>query len=363
MSNAGRVVIADDYEPNLRGLQGLLERAGYAVETALNGAEALERVRSLRPDVALLDVVMPGMSGVDVCAEIKRDAATCLTPVVLITANQERQTRLAGLEAGADDFLNKPVDPDELFLRVRSLVAMKRLTDDLESAEALFLALGRVIEARDPYTEGHCERLAAFATAMGVRLRLDAADLDALYRGAFLHDIGKIAVPDRVLQKKGRLTRREYELMRTHPVVGDRLCSTVRSLDRVRPIVRHHHEQMDGGGYPDGLTGDRIPLLARIVSVVDVFDALTTDRPYRKALPPSAAYRTLVQEARAGRWDARLVSLFVDVHRSGEAAAGAAGVKGAVSSWGSRAEGAAFAASGIRTGCHPRPACTSLPRQ
>jgi putative two-component system response regulator len=140
---------------------------------------------------------------------------------------------------------------------VRSLIRIKRLTDELESAESLFLTLGRVIEARDPYTEGHCERLADYATALGGQFNLERSELDALYRGAFLHDIGKIGVPDRVMLKKGKLTHREYELMKQHPVIGDNLCGTVRSLESVRPIVRHHHERLDGRGYPDGLAGDR----------------------------------------------------------------------------------------------------------
>jgi putative two-component system response regulator len=196
---------------------------------------------------------------------------------------------------------------------------LKRLTDDLESAESLFLALGRIIEARDPCTEGHCERLAEYATALGKRLNVDRSGLDALYRGAFLHDIGKIAIPDRVLLKKGRLTRKEYDLMKRHPVIGDDLCSTVRSFESVRPIIRHHHERLDGCGYPDGLTGDRIPLLAQIVSIVDVFDALTTNRPYRKALATSTAYRMMRDDARGGWCPEALVETFIDLHRASEA--------------------------------------------
>jgi putative two-component system response regulator len=314
MQKAGKVLVVDDYEPNLRGLGQLLERADYTVVTATNGRDALEIVKRERPDLVLLDVVMPGISGVDVCAEIKRNADTRLTPVVLISGEQERQTRLAGLDAGADDFLNKPVDPEELRTRVRSLMRLKRLTDDLESAESLVLTLGRFIEARDPCTEGHCDRLAEYAITLGRHLNLDQADLDALCRGAFLHDVGKIAIPDRVLLKKGKLTRKEYELMKRHPVVGDDLCRTVRSFDAVRPIVRHHHERLDGKGYPDGLAGDRIPLLAQIVSIVDVFDALTTDRPYRKALPTATAYRIMRDEARGGWCPEDMVAAFIGLH-------------------------------------------------
>jgi putative two-component system response regulator len=318
MRKTGKVLVVDDYEPNVRALGLLLERANYTVFTAANGADALQLVQRERPDLILLDVVMPGISGLEVCTKVKQNAETCLTPVVLISGAQERQTVIAGLDAGADDFLNKPIDPEELYTRVRSLMRLKRVTDDLESAESLFLTLGRVIEARDPYTEGHCERLADYATALGRRLELEQADIDALYRGGFLHDVGKIAIPDRIMLKKGKLTAKEYGLMKRHPVIGDELCATVRSLDRVRPIVRHHHERLDGRGYPDGLSGDAIPLLAQIVAVVDVFDALTTDRPYRKALPTVTAYKMLRDEAASGWCPSTLVETFIDMHRSRE---------------------------------------------
>jgi putative two-component system response regulator len=317
MPSGGRVLIADDYEPNLSALRQLLENADYSVVTASNGREALEAVARERPDLVLLDVMMPEMSGIEVCTKIKTNPETCLTPVVLISAIHERDTRLGGLDAGADDFLNKPVDAQELYSRVRSLIRLKRVTDDLESAESLFLTLGRVIEARDPYTEGHCERLAVYATALGARLELDRTDLDTLYRGAFLHDVGKIAIPDSVLLKKGRLTVGEYEIMKQHPVIGDELCRTMRSLEGVRAIVRHHHERSDGRGYPDGLSGDEIPLLARIVSVVDVFDALTTERPYRVALPTDTAYQMMRDDQKGGWCDGVLVETFIDLHRSG----------------------------------------------
>jgi len=321
MRTAGKVLVVDDYASNREGLQRLLERQGYIVLSASNGHDALEIVAREHPDVVLTDVVMPEISGVDVCAAIKGHSDTCLTPVVLISASHERDMRLTGLGAGADDFLNKPVDADELYTRVRSLIRLKRLIDDLESAESLFLTLGRIIEARDPSTEGHCERLASSATALGQALNLDQPDLDALYRGAFLHDIGKIGIPDRVLLKKGKLTPPEYELMKQHPLIGDELCETVRSLDAVRPIVRHHHERLDGRGYPDRLAGDEIPLLARIVTVVDVFDALTSDRPYRKALSTEAAYRIMRDDAAGGWCESTLVEAFIDLHGTSLAAA------------------------------------------
>jgi putative two-component system response regulator len=318
MPKSGKVLVVDDYAPNLRGLGMLLEHADYTVLTAASGPEALEIVKNERPDLVLLDVLMPGMSGLDVCLELKRNADTRFMPVVLVSGAQERHTRLAGLDAGADDFLNKPVDPEELRARVRSLMRLKRLTDDLESAESLFLTLGRIVEARDPCTEGHCERLTDYATEFGSYLRLDQDDLDALHRGAFLHDVGKIAIPDRVLLKKGRLTRKEFELMKRHTVIGEDLCRTVRSFDAVRPIVRHHHERIDGRGYPDGLGGDEIPLLAQIVSIVDVFDALTTDRPYRKALSTATAYAMMRADARAGWCQEDLLEAFIALQRTRE---------------------------------------------
>jgi putative two-component system response regulator len=226
----------------------------------------------------------------------------------------ERNTRIAGLAAGADDFVTKPVDVEELRVRLRSLVRLKRTIDELESAEALFLALGRMIEARDPYTEGHCERLARYSAMLGESLGLDKAELDTLCRGAYLHDVGKIAVPDRVLLKRTRFTKREYGLMKRHTVIGEELCRTVRSLGAVCPIVRHHHERLDGRGYPDGLAGDAIPRLAQIVTIADVFDALTTDRPYRKAIPPRRALAIMRAEAAGGAYAGELLERFASLY-------------------------------------------------
>ena len=314
MESAGKLLVVDDYVPNANGMRDLLSAGGYSVRVAYNGADALRLVAEDAPDLVLVDVVMPGMSGVELCRELKARGGTRLTPVVLITASQDRGHRIDGLEAGADDFLGKPIDIQELRTRVRSLLRVKQLTDELESTEAIMTMLGHIVEARDPYTEGHCQRLAEYATALGAALHLDSSDLDTLNRGAVLHDVGKIALPDTVLLKPGRLDPDELALMREHPVVGDNLCRTVRSLERVRPIVRSHHERQDGRGYPDRLSGDDIPLLAQIVAVVDVFDALTTDRPYRKAMTANAAYEIMLKEAASGWCPVKLAQTFVDLH-------------------------------------------------
>jgi cyclic di-GMP phosphodiesterase len=316
MAKTQTVLVVDDHDANLSGLRQLLERDNYAVLTAKNGADAIRIARNESPDVVVVDVVMPGVSGLDVCTELKTGASTRLTPVVLMSGRNERDLRIQGMAAGADDFLAKPVDIEELSVRVRSLMRLKEATDALECAEVLFATLGRVIEARDPSTEGHCARLASYAKALGTSLGLSQSDLDTLALGGFLHDIGKISIPDRVLLKKTRLTDREYNLMKRHPVVGDELCGTVRSLEPVRPLVRHHHERLDGRGYPDRLSGDKIPLLAQIITVVDVFDALTTERPYRRALSVAAARRTMRMEAQEGAYSLDLVNRFLDVHQS-----------------------------------------------
>ena len=316
MEPAGKVLVVDDYVPNACAMGDLLVTAGHRVQIAHSGLEALRLASDDVPDLVLLDVVMPEMSGVDVCRELKARSATRLTPVVLVTGSQDKAHRLAGLEAGADDFLRKPIEVTEFQTRVRSLLRMKSLIDELESTEAIVRMLGQIVEARDPYTEGHCQRLADYATSLGAALGLTRYDLDTLNRGAALHDVGKIGLPDTVLLKAGRLNADEMALMRQHPVIGDSLCRTVKSLERVRPIVRSHHERIDGRGYPDGLSDDDIPLLAQIVGVVDVFDALTTNRPYRNAMTTEAAYKIMLADAAGGWCPMTLVKTFIDVHRS-----------------------------------------------
>ena len=308
---AGRVLVVDDVSANLELLKSLLSREGYQVMTASDGEQALTMVEDVHPDLVLMDVLMPKLSGYEVCERIKQNPLTRLTPVVLITALHEREDRIQGINAGADDFLTKPVNPHELNARARSLVRLKRYTDDLDSAESVILSLALVIEARDAYTDGHCQRLAAYATALGASLGLGEDDLAALDRGGYLHDVGKIGIPDAILLKPGRLSEDEYARIKEHPVIGDRLCGELRSLRQVRPIVRHHHERLDGSGYPDGLKGDAIPLLAQIMGIVDVYDALTTDRPYKKAFSPERAYGELIDEVKRGWRRKDLVEAFV----------------------------------------------------
>ena len=317
------ILVVDDERPNREWLVRLLSHRGYAVESVGDGEAALAAVEAMRPDVILLDVGLPGVDGFEVCREIKQRSATRLIPVVLVTGLHDRQHRVRGIEAGADDFLSKPFDVEELTARVASLVRLKRYTDDLESAESIILSLALTVEARDPYTDGHCQRLAAYATALGTQLNLPDDQIAALRRGGYLHDVGKIAVPDAVLQKPSRLTSAEYETMKQHPVIGERLCGELRSLAAVRPIVRHHHERRDGSGYPDGLRGDEIPLLAQVIGIVDAYDAITTTRPYRAALPAQHAYEELSRDAAHGLHRPDLVGAFLALGASGRLVEGA----------------------------------------
>jgi putative two-component system response regulator len=310
----GRVLIVDDSRETTHMLSRILAADGHGVRVASDGEEALSLVAEERPDVVLLDVMMPRRDGFDTCRVLKQNAETRLIPVVLVTALKDTKDKVRGLEAGADDFLSKPVNATELRARVRSLLRLKRFTDDLESAESVMLMLSEIIESRNAYTEGHCQRLADYAVALGRAVGLDEHELAILEYGGFLHDIGKIAVPDAVLLKPDRLTADEYDVLKQHTVIGDRLCKGLHSLDRVRTIVRHHHERLDGSGYPDGLRGDAIPLIAQIIGIVDVYDALTTIRPYKGAMEPASAYEELRAEARRG-WQRRdLVDAFIAEH-------------------------------------------------
>ena len=313
------ILIADDHQSSLTGLEGLLSLEGYKVVTASDGEMALTEFRRLQPDLLLLDVDMPKLRGTEVCRRIKSNPETLLVPVVLITALTATQDRVEGIEAGADDFLNKPVKREQLIARVRSLLRLKAFTDELERAEAVIFALARSIEGKDPYTQGHCERLADYSARLGERMGLPAEEIKALRRAGIVHDIGKVAVPDSILLKPSRLTRNEQMILRLHPVAGERICASLKSFQLVLPIIRHHHEKMDGSGYPDGLRGQQIPLTVRILQIVDVYDALSTQRPYKPALSADAALNVMKNEVKKGWWDPEVLAAFEDLIKADEA--------------------------------------------
>jgi putative two-component system response regulator len=311
------VLIADDLPENREILAALLENEGYRVVLAEDGQEASDLMATGPIDIALLDVVMPRRTGFDVCRQIKSRPETRLLPVVLVTGLNSTKDRVQGIECGADDFLNKPIKKEELIARVKSLLRIKQVTDELEHAETVLFSLALGIEAKDPYTKGHCDRLSTYSVALGRRLGLGEDKLVALRRGGVIHDLGKIGVPDHILLKPGPLSAEEWVVMKKHPEIGERICQPLRSFGLVLPIIRHHHEKLDGTGYPDGLKNGAIPLLARILTTADVYDALTTDRSYRLALPPERAFEIIEGEVKCGWWDGDLVAQMRALIREG----------------------------------------------
>src|SRR6202795_1003159 len=315
-----KILIVDDESAARSALNTLLRREGYEVRDVNDGPSALLECAKFRPDLILLDILMPGMNGFEVCRRIKATPETRLTPVVLITGLSATEDRIEGINAGADDFLSKPIDINELLARTRSLLRLKQYTDELENAEAVVFTLAQSIEARDPYTRGHCERLADMSARLGARLQIPEEYIKALRWAGIVHDIGKVVVPDAILLKPGPLTPEEMAVMRKHSVVGERICMPLRSFRLVTPIIRHHHEKRDGSGYPDGLRLEEIPLTARILQLADVYDALTTNRPYRTAVPSEEALQIMDEEAKLGWWDQDLFDRFREMIREAHAA-------------------------------------------
>jgi putative two-component system response regulator len=307
----GTVLAIDDDPAVLDTLAGTLGHLGYDVLQSTDGVEGYRLAVSHQPDVILLDVVMPGPDGFEVCGMLKGNPDTKLIPVVFLTAHGSRETRIKGLDAGATDFLGKPSDLAELEARVRNLVAFRHLTLDFATAEEMIFTLAKLMEARDRDTGDHCARLAELSVKLGRRLGLDDELLKALERGSYLHDIGKIGVPDAVLLKPAQLEPDEWEIVRRHPEIGYEICRPLRSLEPALPLIRHHHERCDGSGYPDGLEREQIPLVARVFQVVDVYDSLVNERPYRRPLPVEKAIEILLDETGRGYWDENIVAEFV----------------------------------------------------
>lgn len=308
-----RILVVDDVEQNRELLEAHLISEGYQVETACGGPEALEAVETKPPDLILLDIQMPGMNGYQVCEKIKKGENTRLIPVVMITALRELEDKIRAIEAGAEDFISKPFSKLEVLARVHSLLKVKHLNDQLDTAENVIFALARAIEAKDKYTEGHIERVSQYGLELAGKLPLSDTDVDAIKKGGRLHDIGKIALAESMINKSEKLTPEEFELVKEHPLVGYKICHSLKSVRYALPVIRWHHEKLDGSGYPDGLKGDEIPVAVRIMAIVDVYDALTTKRSYKEALPPVQAFHILEEEVAKGWWDGELVKTFKEI--------------------------------------------------
>jgi putative two-component system response regulator len=305
------ILVADDLPENLVLIRDVLDSSRCRVLLARNGQEALDMAFLHRPDLVLLDVVMPELDGYQVCHELKAHRDTQLIPVVMITGLTDVGDRIRGIEAGADDFLNKPFNVAEFGARVRSLLKLKQITDELENAESVLFSMALGVEAKDPNTIGHCERLARYSVKLGERLSLEASALKSLQRGGILHDIGKLGVPDAILLSPRPLSGEEWAVMRQHTLIGERICRPLRSFAQVLPIIRCHHERWDGGGYPDGLQGEEIPVTARILQIVDVFDALCSQRPYKPPFSVREVLKQLDAEATKGWRDPELTCEFI----------------------------------------------------
>ena len=309
--DAGHILLVEDNPYLGDSLANLLRSSGYTVDLMTTGREALRTVRRHPPDLILLDLGLPDTSGHAVCATLKGDEATRLIPIVIITASDERAAQLQSIAAGADGYLHKPIDIEELDARVSALLRAKRRNDTLESAENVIFALANTVEAKDSYTEGHLQRLGLYATVIGERLGLRGTALTAVRYGALLHDVGKVGIDEVIIRKQGPLTPNEYRIMQQHTLIGAHIVAPLRLAAAVGPIVRGHHERWDGRGYPDGLAGEAIPLGARIVAVADAYDAMTTQRPYNQVCSKEEA----VARLRAGAgiyWDPQVVAVFVE---------------------------------------------------
>jgi len=315
-AHAPTVLIVDDIDLNRRLLKAMLKTANYRILEAKRPSAAVALFEHEKIDLVVVDLVMPEMSGPDFCRLLKTDRKTQLIPILMTTSVQGAETEIAGIESGADEFLIKPLQPSIVRTRIRAMLRNKALIDSLEEAEVILFALAQSVEHRDRYTGLHCERLASYSIALGQALGLPRQDLLALYRGGYLHDIGKISIPDLILFKRGLLTDDEWQTMRLHTIRGEEICRPMKTLAPVLPIIRSHHERWDGSGYPDGLEGEDIPLLARILQVADIYDALTTARPYKPAFSHQHALEIMVEEARRGWRDPELVPLFAEVSQA-----------------------------------------------
>ncbi len=310
------ILIVDSLEINRRLLKAMLKSSNYRFMEAKRATEALAIMEAEKVDLVILDLMIPEMSGPEFCRRVKNNRKTKLVPILMLTSVQGVENEVQGIDSGADEYLTKPLHPAVVRARIRAMLRNKAAVDSLEEAETILFALAQAVESRDQYTAGHCERLANYSVAMGMALGLSRTELLALYRGGFLHDIGKISIPDRILHGLTELTEEEWAIMRTHTIEGERICKPMKSLAPVLPIIRSHHERWDGKGYPDKLAGEEIPLLARIMQTVDIYDALTTARTYKPAMPHDEAVRILLNEAANGWRDPDLVSLFVSLSSS-----------------------------------------------
>jgi len=318
-SSIYNILIVDDDQSQRKLEKEILSMQNHHIIEACNADEATGRLLKHNVDVVLLDKRMPGMDGDTLCEKIRNDLGFKLLPIIMVTGTNDRGELVKSLNAGANDFIHKPYHPAELIARVNAAAKLKRLTDELDDMESMLFSLARMIEAKDEHTGDHCERLSTTSQKFGQLLGLDENELKALKKGGVLHDIGKLGIPDAILMKPAALTSEEFEVMKKHPLIGHQLCGGLKSMKTTAPIILHHHERWDGSGYPHGLKGDEIPYIAQVFQLIDIYDALTYERPYKPAFSVDNALKIIQEETDRGWRNPELVEKFVEFIRSQDA--------------------------------------------
>ncbi len=299
------ILVADGDDHYRQLYSDLLQSEGFETFCAKDVDQALTVLRQGHIDLALVDGTMPKTNGMTICRELRSNPETRLIPILLFSSRKSTHGYEMKIEMGADAdaFLVRPKSGTELITQVNALLERKHLSDDVETIEKLLLTLAQVVEAKNPYTAGHGHRVSRTALSLAVHIGLSSEDQELVRRGALLHDIGKVGIPDDILLKLGVLEGDERAIVKSHPLLGERICAPIDSFRPLLQIIRNHHERLDGSGYPDGLRGSQIPILTRIVSVADVFDALTTRRQYRDSFSRTQAIQQIRREAERGWWD------------------------------------------------------------
>ncbi|MFL7894383.1 MAG: HD-GYP domain-containing protein [Anaerolineales bacterium] len=314
------ILLVEDSDVLRTGLKSLLEQENYSVITGGNGVEALEQLRSMTPDLILADILMPEMDGYALFEAVRSRPEWISIPFIFLTARRERKNILAGKRLGADDYLLKPISPDDLLTAIRARLGRSQqllLAQIHESYETTLIMLANAIEVRDPYTRGHVERVMNYAQTIAEYLGWSANEINNLRFGSILHDIGKIHISGEILTKAGPLSEEEWIEMKKHPELGAELIKDIHYLSAARPVILNHHERWDGSGYPYGLVGEKIPVIARIVAIADSFDAMTTKRPYRKALTPEEAFDEVITGS-GKQYDPLIVEAFQHAWENGD---------------------------------------------
>ena len=312
-SNPAQILVVDDVSSNRDLVKRILRSNEYDVFEAEDGEKALNIIKTKKFDAVLLDIMLPGINGYEVLKHLRNQADYKLLPVILISSLATPDDVAQGFAAGATDYVRKPFNLVELEARVRAVVEHKRTIDRLDDTESVLFSLARMVEARDEHNGNHCDRLAHMSVMFGKKLGLDYEQLEALRRGGVLHDIGNVGIPDSILLKKGKLTEAEWSIIKQHPFIGSMLCAPLRTMRLTLDIVRSHHERWDGSGYPQGLSGEDIPLLARVFQFVDVYDALCSERPYKSAYSREKAIETIATETANGCCDPAVAKEFIEL--------------------------------------------------